>query len=286
MENREQERIRQAVREHYSQIVEPNAKAIKDKKTIASCCSTSSSASSHPLNGCGCSSKQSLDLSSEEFQLMLGYTKQDLMSAPEGANLGLGCGNPLALASLASGETVVDLGSGAGFDCFLAANRVGPKGHVIGVDMTPEMVDKARLNADKVKAGHVEFRIGTIEHLPVADNYADMIMSNCVINLSPDKNQVYREAFRVLKPGGRLAISDIVTSEPLPPEIKKDLALISACIGGAATIEDTRRLMEMAGFTDIRIDAHPIGDEVVNTYAPGSKARDFIFSASIKARKP
>jgi arsenite methyltransferase len=222
----------------------------------------------------------------EKWQLMLGYSKQDLDAAPKGANLGLGCGNPVALASLSSGETVVDLGSGGGFDCFLSAAKVGPRGRVIGVDMTPDMVAKARLNAQQLKATNVEFRLGEIEHLPVADSSADIIMSNCVINLSVDKHQVYSEAMRVLKPGGRLAISDIVATRPLPPEIQKDLALISACVGGAATIDGTRRMLQSAGFTDIRIEPRSGSREAMDAAVPGSQAGRYVVSAEIKARKP
>jgi arsenite methyltransferase len=200
--------------------------------------------------------------------------------------MGLGCGNPVALASLASGETVVDLGSGGGFDCFLAAAKVGPLGRVIGVDMTSAMIAKARLNAQQVKVPNVEFRLGEIEHLPVADNSADIIMSNCVVNLSVDKRQVYREAMRVLKPGGRLAISDIVATRPLPPQIQNDLALVSACVGGAATIEETRRMLESAGFTDIRIEPRSGSREALNAVIPGRQAGDYVVSADIKAGKP
>ena len=166
----------------------------------------------------------------------LGYSDSEINQVPEGADMGLGCGNPKAIAALRAGEVVVDLGSGGGFDCFLSAQEVGETGYVIGVDMTPDMVTKARSNAEKGKYSNVEFRLGEIEHLPVADGTADIIISNCVINLSPDKDSVYREAYRVVKPGGRLSISDIVATETLPDEIQKDLALVSACVGGAATI--------------------------------------------------
>jgi SAM-dependent methyltransferase len=173
----------------------------------------------------------------------MGYSKAELASLPEGADLGLGCGNPQALAAMCPGEVVVDLGSGAGIDCFLAAQQVGPTGRVIGVDMTHEMLAKARTNATRVGgAPNVEFRLGEIEHLPIADNTADVVISNCVINLAPDKEQVYREAFRVLKPGGRIAIADVVNTAPLPPELASDTTLLCTCLAGAATTRQMRRL--------------------------------------------
>jgi ubiquinone/menaquinone biosynthesis C-methylase UbiE len=218
----------------------------------------------------------------------MGYSKEDIDSAPEGANMGLGCGNPVALASLKPGETVVDLGSGGGFDCFLAARQVGNTGKVIGVDMTPDMVSKARMNAEKIRTNTVEFRLGEIEHLPLADNSTDIIMSNCVINLSPDKQLVYGDAYRVLKPGGRLAISDVVATVPLPDEIQQDLALLSACVGGAATIDDTVKMLEKAGFQDIEIIPKAESRELISEWAPGKSknAGDYVVSAYIKAVKP
>ena len=211
-----------------------------------------------------------------------------MASVPDGANLGLGCGNPIALASLKTGETVLDLGSGAGFDCFLAAPKVGPEGKVIGVDMTPEMIEKARENARKGNYANVEFRLGEIEHLPVADSSVDVIISNCVINLSPDKLKVYREALRILKPGGRLAIADIVATQSLPPEIQKNLALVSACVGGAATIDDTKAMLQEAGFAEIRIQAKDESRELISHWAPGENknAGDYVVSAYIEAVKP
>ena len=178
----------------------------------------------------------------------MGYTDADLAAIPDGANLGLGCGNPQAIAALRAGETVIDLGSGAGFDCFLAARAVGAAGHVIGVDMTHEMLAKARANAAAIGANHVEFRLGELEHLPVADNTADVILSNCVINLVPNKEQVFREAYRVLKSGGRLAISDVVNTAPLSADLRDDTDLICGCVSGAAPAEQVSAWLAAAGF--------------------------------------
>ncbi len=218
----------------------------------------------------------------------MGYSKQDLTSVSEGANMGLGCGNPVALASLKAGEIVVDLGSGGGFDCFLAAKQVGETGKVIGIDMTPDMLSKARDNAEKMQAKNVEFRLGEIEHLPVADNSSDIIMSNCVINLSPDKLSVFRDAYRILKPGGRLAISDIVATAPLPAEVQKDLALVSACVGGAATIDDTVDMLKETGFQNIKITPKDESRKLISKWAPGESknAGDYVVSAYIEATKP
>jgi len=183
----------------------------------------------------------------------VGYSEREILSAPEGANLGLGCGNPTALASLNEGETVLDLGSGAGFDCFIAAREVGPKGRVIGVDMTPEMIEKAKGNAKKGGFGNVEFRLGEIEHLPAADASVDVILSNCVINLSTEKGKVFAEAYRVLKPGGRVMISDLVLTRNLPERVKRSLEAYAGCIGGAVPLPEVLRLMESAGFRDVRV---------------------------------
>jgi arsenite methyltransferase len=181
---------------------------------------------------------------------------------------------------------VVDLGSGAGIDCFLAARQVGPAGRVIGVDMTHEMLAKARANAERVGAGNVEFRLGEIEHLPIGDNTADAVISNCVINLVPDKEQVYREAFRVLKPGGRIAIADVVNTAPLPPGLASDVSLLCACLGGAATTREIEDWLRATGFIDIRITIKPDSRELVESWAPGRGIENYAASAMIEARKP
>jgi SAM-dependent methyltransferase len=215
-----------------------------------------------------------------------GYTTAETGAVPEGANLGLGCGNPLAIASLQLGQTVLDLGSGAGFDCFLAARAVGPTGRVIGVDMTHEMLRKARANADTGGFGNVEFRLGEIEHLPVADHSVDVIISNCVINLSPDKPQVFREAFRVLRPGGRLAISDVVATAVMPDEIKTDATLLSCCIAGASLIDDVAAMLHEAGFDRVRIQPKDESKTFMRQWAPGTPITDYLVSATIEAVKP
>ncbi|OAN55171.1 arsenite S-adenosylmethyltransferase [Paramagnetospirillum marisnigri] len=216
----------------------------------------------------------------------MGYGENDLAEAGDGANLGLGCGNPLALAAMRPGEVVVDLGSGAGFDAFLAARRVGGSGRVIGVDMTHEMLAKARANAAKLELGNVEFRLGEIENLPVADNAADVVISNCVINLSPAKAQVLAEAFRVLKPGGRIAVSDVVMLRPLPPHLAGLKELLTGCAAGAATVAELSAWLAQAGFADIRIDPKPESRELIATWAPGTGIEDYVCSATIEARKP
>ena len=216
----------------------------------------------------------------------LGYSQEDLDSVPQGADMGLGCGNPKAIAALKPGEVVVDLGSGGGFDCFLAAREVGDTGRVIGVDMTPDMVSKARSNAVKGNFANVEFRLGEIEHLPLADGVADVIMSNCVINLSPDKAQVFRDAYRVLKPGGRLAISDVVATAELPPDMRSDVNLVAGCIGNASLIGDLEQMMRAAGFEQIRIEPKDESREFIKDWAPGVDVTDFVVSATIEATKP
>ena len=218
--------------------------------------------------------------------MAMGYSAEELAGAPEGADLGLGCGNPQAIAALRPGETVLDLGSGGGFDCFLAAKRVGKAGKVIGVDMTPEMVTKARSNARKVEAANVEFRLGEIEHLPVADDSVDVILSNCVINLSPEKPRVFAEAFRVLRPGGRLAISDVVALRPLPPEVRADLELHAGCVAGAATVGELQSMLAEAGFQDVRIEPKVELQGAVDGWFPERGVAGMVASAAISARKP
>lgn len=216
----------------------------------------------------------------------LGYTAEDLAAVPEGANLGLGCGNPQAIAALRAGETVLDLGSGGGFDSFLAARQVGPSGHVIGVDMTPDMVTKARGNARTLDARNVEFRLGEIERLPVADASIDVILSNCVINLSPDKAAVFREAFRVLRPGGRLAISDVIKTRPLPADLVDDVAALTGCVSGAEPVDTVRELLRAAGFEQVEVRVVAESRAFVKDWLPGAHAEEFLASATVEARKP
>jgi SAM-dependent methyltransferase len=221
-----------------------------------------------------------------DHSLSLGYSRAELAAAPEGADLGLGCGNPQAIAALRAGETVLDLGSGGGFDCFLAARQVGPEGKVIGVDMTSEMIARARENAAKIDASNVEFRLGEIEHLPVADASVDAILSNCVVNLSPDKAAVFREALRVLVPGGRLAIADIVRVGDMPAELESDIAALTGCISGAAHVRELEELLTAAGFTDIRVRAREQSAEIVRGCFPDRDLSGIVASATIEARKP
>jgi SAM-dependent methyltransferase len=215
----------------------------------------------------------------------LGYNADEIAAAPEGADLGLGCGNPHAIAALKPGETVLDLGSGAGFDCFLAARAVGPTGRVIGVDMTMAMVLKARENATKTGVRHVEFRLGEIESLPVDSNSVDVILSNCVINLSPDKPRAFRDAFRVLRSGGRLAIADTVRTADLPADIMADLAAHCGCVAGAASIEELETMLSEAGFADIRITPMDASREFIHGWLPGKNPGDYVLSARIEAVK-
>jgi len=231
---------------------------------------------------CGPAAAPSVDGKARE----MGYSAEDLAAVPDGANLGLGCGNPQAIAAMQPGEVVVDLGSGAGFDCLLAARQVGPAGRVIGVDMTHAMLNKARGNAARLGAANVEFRLGEIEHLPIADNTADVILSNCVINLVPDKAQVFREAFRVLKPGGRIAVSDVVNTRPLTAELATDRALVCGCVAGAAPVRDVETWLHAAGFADVRVAVKAESRDLVASWAPGRGIEDYVAAAIIEARKP
>jgi len=258
--------VRQSVRKVYGDIA---------KSDTAGCNCTASS-------GCDSGDKPTV----QDISAKLGYSNEEVSGVPEGANMGLGCGNPQTIASLKAGETVVDLGSGGGFDSFLAAKAVGPEGRVIGVDMTAEMISKARKNAEKPEFDNVEFRLGEIEHLPVADNSADVIMSNCVINLSPDKSSVYKEAFRVLKHGGRLAISDIVATAEMPDEARQDLALFAGCVAGAALVDEIKAMLEDAGFTDIQIKTNESSRELIREWTQGKNFADYVVSATIEAIKP
>jgi SAM-dependent methyltransferase len=216
----------------------------------------------------------------------LGYSTEDAAAAPEAANLGLGCGNPLAIASLKAGQIVLDLGSGAGFDCFLAARAVGKSGKVIGVDMTHEMLSKARENAEKNGFTNVEFRLGEIEALPVADKSVDVIISNCVINLSPEKQRVFNEAFRVLKPGGRLAVADMVATAALPDDIKADWTAYTGCMAGASQVADLERMLKTSGFKDVKIAPKDSSRSFIRQWLPGKRIEDYLISATIEAVKP
>ena len=273
--------VREMVRGGYAKIAQ---------ETSAGCCS--------PGVSCCGSSPQDADKLARE----LGYTKEELQALPEGANMGLSCGNPAALAALKPGEVVLDLGSGGGFDVFIAGRKVGATGRAIGVDMTPEMLAKARKNTafyrEQTKLDNVEFRMGEIEHLPVADNSVDAIISNCVINLSPDKAQVWREMARVLKPGGRVAVSDMALLKPLPPEVIKMVEALVGCVAGAALASDTERWAREAGLIDIVLKPKaeyveamtsfedPLYKQIVAHLPAGAKTGDYVVSLEVQARKP
>lgn len=272
------EEIGKAVRERYGNVA----------KQGSSCCG--------PAKSC-CGSTDS----AERVSRSIGYTEEELKAVPEGANLGLGCSNPVALASLKEGEVVLDLGSGAGFDCFLASKQVGSTGKVIGVDMTAEMLERARENARKGNFDNVEFRLGEIENLPVGDNQVDIIISNCVINLSPNKEKVFKEAFRVLRPGGRLMVSDIVLLKELPEAIKNSVAAYVSCIAGATTKEEYLKEIQAAGFRETKVQAEaafsvellandPTAVEIArNLKLSPDRARDLassVISIKVSAIKP
>ncbi len=259
------ERVREMVRKRYAGIV------------------------SGGKGGCGCSTPSCCSAkppSAKAQSAKLGYSRKDLETVPDGANMGLGCGNPQAIAMLKKGEVVLDLGAGGGFDCFLAARQVGARGRVIGVDMTPEMIAKARENARKAGTKNVEFRLGEIEHLPVADSTVDVILSNCVINLSPDKEQVYREAFRVLKPGGRLAISDVVAIRPIPTAIHQDFEKHSGCVAGALQVKKLERILRATGFASGAVKVKEQSKEFIKDWFPGSGVEMYVRSADVQGMKP
>lgn len=268
MKEDEKDLFRVEIRDSYA--------AVAKADDAGDCCGVASSC-------CGVSDDVAIN---QLISTRLGYSEDDLAAVPAGADMGLGCGNPKAIAALQPGETVLDLGSGGGFDCFLAAQEVGEQGHVIGVDMTPDMLSKARKNAQLGQYAQVEFRLGEIEHLPVADASVDVVISNCVINLSPHKGQVFRETFRVLKPGGRLAISDVVASVELPQSMREDAQLISACIGNAALIADLQQWMEAAGFEQVCIAPKDESREFISDWAPGRAVEDYVVSATLEAVKP
>jgi len=264
MDTTKNEEIRRAVRRNYGKVATKDG---ADCGCSTSCCSTAAP-------------------SAEAVSQGMGYTAEEVQTVPEGANMGLGCGNPQAFAALQPGETVLDLGSGGGFDCFLAARQVGLAGHVIGVDMTPEMISKAKGNADKGDYRNVEFRQGEIENLPVEDGTVDVIISNCVINLSPDKPRVFAEAYRVLKPGGRLAISDIVASAELPQEVQSDMKLYTGCVAGASPLWEVEAMLRRQGFLDIRVTPKDESKSFIGDWVPGSNIADYVVSATIEGTKP
>ena len=260
--------IRSDVRDSYARVAKAS-NAGAGCGTASSCCGVSDDIDINTLNS-----------------LRLGYSQADLDSVPAGADMGLGCGNPRAIAALQPGQVVADLGSGGGFDAFLAAREVGETGRVIGVDMTPEMISKARNNADKASFTNVEFRLGEIENLPVADNTVDVIISNCVINLSPHKSRVFQEAFRILRPGGRLAISDVVATIELPEALRSDPQLYAGCMAGALQINELEILLLEAGFVEIRITPKDESRDFIRDWAPEHGVEDYVVSAYIQAIKP
>ena len=268
--NNQPDETRQAVLENYREVAKGSA----------------TGCGGGPVTSCCTPGGEEALVSTESLSKRLGYSEEELKSAPKGADMGLGCGNPQAIAALRPGETVLDLGSGGGFDCFLAARQVGDSGQLVGVDMTPEMVQKSRENAKKGEYPNVEFRLGEIEHLPVADQSVDVIISNCVINLSPDKPSVFQEAFRVLRAGGRLAVADMVATAELPAEIRNDMALLSGCVAGAAPISELTEMIEAAGFREARILPKDGSREFIREWTPGRRIEDHVVSATIEAVKP
>ncbi|ELY86249.1 arsenite methyltransferase [Natrialba taiwanensis] len=275
----------ETVRDRYAEVASDDTGCCESSSN-ADCGSgtespTSDDTDTETLTGC-CTN----DETSTTWAEQVGYSSEEIESVPTDANLGLGCGNPTAIANLIQGQTVLDLGSGGGFDCFLAANEVGTDGHVIGVDMTPEMIEKARANSEENDTENIEFRLGEIEHLPVSDDTIDVIISNCVINLSPDKRQVFEEAYRVLRPGGRLAISDIVLTAELPDELRADLDSIAECVGGATRIKKLEGLLEEAGFQDIQIEPQDETQDFIREWGDDRDLDEVLISATIRAHKP
>jgi SAM-dependent methyltransferase len=266
MDKRNNDEIRSAVRENYGKVASSGSAGCGC--SLSSCCETP------------------VEVRATDISLGLGYSNEDVAAVPEGANMGLGCGNPQAIASLQPGETVLDLGSGGGFDCFLAVRVVGEKGQVIGVDMTPEMITTSRRNAEEAGFRNVEFRLGELENLPIADGIVDVIISNCVINLSPEKQRVFNEAFRVLKSGGRLAISDVVATAEMPDSVKKDIAMYTRCVSGASSIPELESMLQQAGFENICIRPKDESKTFIRDWAPGSRIEDYIVSATIEGVKP
>lgn len=258
--------IKENVRTTYAKVAVADTQG-ESCGTSQSCCGTS------PAKGA-------------DYSKQLGYSEDELKNIPDGSNMGLGCGNPTAIAGLKTGEVVLDLGSGGGFDCFLAARKVGDTGRVIGVDMTPEMLAKARLNAQKGGYRNVEFRLGEIEHLPVENGIVDVIISNCVVNLSTDKPQVFKEAARVLKPGGRFIISDIVATAPLPENLKKDLTLQSGCMAGSMLIDEIKSSMKAAGLENVVIQTKESSRAFIKEWAPNTGIENYVVSATIEAYRP
>jgi len=265
MSGRTMEEIREAIRRNYKGIAQSGS-------ARASCCSSSC---------CGGDS----DVAPGELAVTLGYSMEELSQTPRASNMGLGCGNPLAIASLGAGERVLDIGSGGGFDAFLAAQAVGETGRVIGVDATPEMVHMARRLAAEHGYDNVEFRLGEMEDLPVVDRAVDVIISNCVINLSPEKPRVFQELFRVLRPGGRLAISDVVATAELPDEVKDNLKLYASCLAGACTVAELEKMMSDAGFVTISVRLKEESKAFIRQWAPSVNPEEFVVSATIEATK-
>ncbi len=256
--------IRESIRKNYAEVA--------SKGSVGGCCS----------GGCSCDDDP-FDITEASFKI--GYSEEDLTNAPLEANMGLGCGNPIAIASIKEGETVLDLGCGGGFDCFLAARQVGETGYVIGVDMTPDMITLARTNAEKGGYPNVDFRLGEIEHLPVADSSVDVIISNCVINLSPEKDKVFNETYRVLKPGGRLAVSDVVATAELPEDIEKDQRMMTGCIAGAEHVDVIKAMLRNAGFKEIKLTPKDNSREILQSWVPDRKIEDYVASYLIEAKK-